>query len=215
MLEYDSINKAVISMLPHGSCRILDLGCGCGSIGELIKHSNGFYCHVTGLTFNNGEAIAASSVLDEVIIADLNQFDFTNLHGLYDCVICSHVLEHLYNPDLILAKLHKVLLPHAVLIVALPNVLAWRQRLMFLFGMFRYTDGGLMDRTHYRFFDWVSARQLLIESGYDVKLAIADGVFPGAKWIPIFGPLLNRVALYLAPSLFAFQFVIKAVPKNQ
>lgn len=213
-MEYDSINQAVLRMAPPAPERVLDLGCGCGSLGAVLKRVSTGVPRITGVTFNHREAAMARSVLDEVVVADLNQLNPADLNGPFDCVICSHVLEHLYCPEVLLANLRRALTPEAVVVVALPNVLAWRLRLQFLLGRFRYTDGGLMDRTHYRFFDWVTARNLLTDSGYRVTAAEADGVFPGTRWLPFFGKGLNRVSLCLAPGLFGWQFVIRACPVN-
>ncbi|MFM7109725.1 MAG: class I SAM-dependent methyltransferase [Planctomycetota bacterium] len=212
MLEYDSINNAVLRLAPTTVKHVLDLGCGCGSLGAALKGGSSNPPRITGVTFNEREAAMARSVLDEVVVADLNQLNPEQIGGPFDCLICSHVLEHLYRPDLVLANLRPFLTPDAVVLVALPNTLAWRQRFQFLVGRFRYTDGGLMDRTHYRFFDWVTARQLLTMNGYRVEKAEADGVFPGARWLPVIGPMLSRVAVRMAPGLFAWQFVIRARP---
>jgi hypothetical protein len=73
-----------------------------------------------------------------------------------------------------------------IIIVALPNVLHWKQRLEFLKGHFKYTEGGLMDRTHFRFFDWQTAQDLLTQSGYQITQAEADGSFP----LPVLRKLL-------------------------
>lgn len=213
-MEYDSINHAILRLAPRAAKRVLDLGCGCGSLGGALKSVSTGGPRVTGVTFNDREAVMARSVLDEVVVADLNQLNPADLGGPFGCVNCSHVLEHLYRPEVLLTNLRRALTPEAVVLIALPNALAWRLRLQFLMGRFRYTDGGLMDRTHYRFFDWVTARQLLIESGYRITAAVADGVFPGTRWLPVSGPMLSRVAVYLIPSLFTWQFVLRARPET-
>jgi SAM-dependent methyltransferase len=146
-------------------------------------------------------------------VADLNQFQPAGL-GRFDCVVCSHVLEHLCWPERFLVAARPLLAPGGRLVIALPNVLAWRQRMAFLAGRFRYADGGLMDRTHFRFFDWSSAQDLVGEAGYRVITATADGVFPFARFLPGIGPVLNHAAVRLAPGLFGWQFVIVAEPSG-
>ena len=85
------------------------------------------------------------------------------------------------------------------LLVALPNPLFWQQRVRFLREEFRYTDGGLMDRTHFRFFDWTSARALVASAGFREVSAYADGGFPLARYLPGAGRLLSHAALRMAP----------------
>jgi 2-polyprenyl-3-methyl-5-hydroxy-6-metoxy-1,4-benzoquinol methylase len=188
------------------------LGCGSGALGREIKEARG-ECRVVGVTYSEDEAALAARCLDEVLVRDLNTFVPAEA-GEFDCIVCSHVLEHLYRPDEALRRLRRGLSPDGMLIVALPNVLYWRQRLNFFRGNFRYTDGGLMDRTHYRFFDWNTAQELLAESGYRVVEAAADGGFPLSRFLPRAGERLDRAALKKFPGLFGFQFVFVCRPSG-
>jgi hypothetical protein len=120
------------------------------------------------------------------------------------------VLEHLREPSLVLSRLQIALSPKATLLVALPNVLYWRQRLQFLAGRFRYTDGGLMDRTHVVFFDWTTARRLVEESSLQLVNSAAEGAFPGSHFLGAAGLALDAIALRFAPGLLATQFVLVA-----
>jgi hypothetical protein len=69
-----------------------------------------------------------------------------------------------------------------------------------------------MDRTHYRFFDWKTAHDLITNAGYSVEVATADGVFPLARTLPGIGAGFSRVAVRLWPGRFAWQFVFRARP---
>jgi len=158
-LTYGSVNPGVLARVPSGCRRILDVGCGTGALGSALKDGHPERW-VAGITHSELEAERARELLDQVIIADLETCDFRDL-GEFDCVICSHVLEHLRNPADVLARLRAVLAADGVILVALPNVLYWRQRAQFLMGRFRYTEGGLMDNTHVVFFDWTTAQSLI------------------------------------------------------
>lgn len=208
---YEAFNQAVLARVPETTRRLLDLGCGSGALGRKIKET--LECRVVGVTYSEAEAAQAAQCLDEVLVCDLNSFR-PLAAGEFDCIICSHVLEHLYQPDEVLKRLRRGLSPDGVLIVALPNVLHWRQRLNFFRGSFRYTDGGLMDRTHYRFFDWTTAHELLTESGYRVVEAVADGSFPLSRFLSRAGEKLDRAALKKFPGLFGFQFVFMCHPNG-
>ena len=62
------------------------------------------------------------------------------------------VLEHLKSPETILDQCHDVLAAGGLAVISLPNVANITVRLSLLFGRFRYTDRGILDRTHLRFF---------------------------------------------------------------
>ena len=203
---YQSVNQAVLQRIPAGTRSLLDIGCGGGVFGAAVKAL--MPCLVVGVTHSDAEAVQARQHLDRVEVADLNHFDPTEL-GLFDCIVCSHVLEHLLDPPQVLSRLRACLRPTGRLLVALPNVLFWKQRLQFLRGRFRYTDGGLMDCTHMRFFDWDSAASLVRESGFEVCERAAEGVFPLSR---VFGqPVstsINQRALSRFPGVFGVQFVL-------
>jgi len=204
---YGGVNEAVARMIPSPSGNILDLGCGDGSFGAWLQASG--TCQVTGVTIQGTEAQLARERLPRVIEADLDRWEPPDA-VTYDGIVASHVLEHLADPSRLLRSLRRTLRPGGWLVVGLPNILFWRQRLHFLLGRFRYTQGGLMDDTHLRFFDWQSAHQLLTASGWLVDESIADGGFPGSRWT---GPLrssLDQFACRAHPGLFGFQFVFRA-----
>ncbi len=62
----------------------------------------------------------ARRYLDRVIVTDLNMFSPTDL-GRFDCVICSHILEHLYWPKQVLRAVVPLLEPGGRLFVAPPT----------------------------------------------------------------------------------------------
>lgn len=204
---YGGVNQAVAAAVPAFTGSILDLGCGDGSFGVWLK-SKGVHS-VTGVTIHGPEASLARRSLDRVIEADLDHWQ-PDPEDRYDGIVASHVLEHLADPWNLLKRLRRAAKPGAWLVVALPNVLFWRQRLALLRGQFRYTDGGIMDSTHLRFFDWTTAGMLVAESGWALAGKTADGGFPGSRWT---GPLRNpidRLACKACPGLFGFQFVFRA-----
>lgn len=206
---YESINRQVLECVPRSSKHVLDLGCGTGVFGKRLRETLG--CRVTGVTYSQEEAKLAQPRLNEVVVGDLNEFDPQTVRDV-DCAVCSHVLEHLYRPEHLLSRLARALPRGGTLVVALPNVLQWRQRLRFLGGRFRYTDGGLMDRTHYRFFDWNTAQGLLREGGFRVDRAQACGGFPGTRFMPGLGGVIDKASTALFPGLFSWQFVMVGTP---
>ncbi|MFM6506570.1 MAG: class I SAM-dependent methyltransferase [Dolichospermum sp.] len=207
---YTSINQPVFQQIPQHTKKILDIGCGSGILGQTIKEK--INCEVFGITYSEDEASLASQCLDKVIVTDINQLD-PSILGKFDCIICSHILEHLYNPEKLLTALHNNLSKEGKLIVALPNVLFFKQRWEFMKGNFKYTDGGLMDKTHFRFYDWETAYQLLIQTNWIVTQRIADVHFPLPlirRFVRPLEPKLNQFVSHKFPGLFATQFILVA-----
>ncbi len=203
-------NIPVMSRVPKTAQRILDIGCGAGTIGKQIKQI--MDCEIIGITNNQSEVTTGSQWLDRVILHDLNLEPFpSNEVGEFDCIICCHVLEHLYQPQQLLQQIKPNIKSGGVLIVALPNILFWKQRLEFIKGHFRYADDGLMDRTHFRFFDWQTAHQLLEDNGYRILESESNGFvpLPGIRqYFPQKSLWLDRVAAKKNPGFWGWQFVL-------
>jgi len=211
----NSGNLPLLGMLPapRGGRRVLDCGCGAGDNARLLAQAG---WRVTGITISAEENALASRFCESTLVADLEQGLPRGAEGPYDIILMSHLLEHLINPMKLLETSRRVLSPDGLLAVALPNILAYPQRLAFLCGNFEYTDTGTMDHTHVRFYTFSTGRRLLTTNGYDVTRAEPDGGFPLWKLrflLP--DPVvraINRTACRAAPNLFGFQSLYLARP---
>jgi len=92
--------------------------------------------------------------------------DFLRDHS---AVVCGDVLEHLADPDGTLRRLVSLQRPGSMFVVSVPNVANFWVRLNLLCGRFDYTDRGILDRTHLRFFTRRSFMRFLSESGLNVQ----------------------------------------------
>jgi SAM-dependent methyltransferase len=202
---YDSLpNAGVLARIPRGTRRLLDVGCGTGRLGAWVKRE--WQSEVTGISHSEVEATMAAKHLDQVLVCDLEKFQPSGI-GEFDCIVCSHVLEHLRDPRQLLVSLGSALSEQGLIVIALPNILFWKQRWQFLMGEFRYTDYGILDRTHLRFYDWVAAKELICSASLHIESAEALGSFPGSRLLGSIGPWVNRMTLPRWPGLLGHEFV--------
>jgi SAM-dependent methyltransferase len=206
---YSAVNEAVLATIPSCARRVLDLGCGDGSLGQSLKRRQ--MCRVLGVTGSAEEARLARERLDVVLVRDLESWTPNELPPEpLDTIVCSHILEHLRSPRELLLRIAPLGRAGALLVVALPNIVHWRQRLRFLGGDFRYTAGGPLDETHLRFFDWTGAQKLFEGTGWKLQEASAKGHFPLLWRLGRPGRALDRAACRLLPNVFGEQFVLIA-----
>ena len=100
--------------LPKG--KLLDVGCGSGAS---LKAAQQLGWDVIGLEVDPAAVQAARSIGLNIIEGDYKQLSqFTDC---FDCIVCSHVLEHVYSPLKMIGLLKKALRPGGVLLLSLPN----------------------------------------------------------------------------------------------
>ena len=133
------------------TCRALEVGCAQGHTLEWLKKS-GYCSWVAGVEpyaerHPNNTAIDRFERLDiETALPDIPSASL-------DLILCLDVLEHLNNPWETMHRLSSLLKPGGRWIISVPNVRNYRLLLdLALRGRFQYTDAGILDRTHLRFF---------------------------------------------------------------
>src|SRR5579859_6685548 len=205
---YPGHNPALQSFIPPGTRCALDVGCGRGGMAAWLRRKA---ITVDGISWNPHELELAKAHCRAVLACDLNH-GLPQIHAeAYDLVICSHVLEHIAYPQTLLADLHRVLQPRGHLLVAIPNLFFWPDRLKLFCGHWTYRQSGTFDYTHLRWYTRQSLTQLLAQHGFVLEHFAADG------WIPIPGlrffisPQLrsdiNRLFCRLSPGLFGHQLL--------
>lgn len=210
-------NPFVAGLVPRDARRLLDIGCGCGDTGALLKHSRaGLW--IEGITFNPLEADKAAAVLDRVHMLDIER-DLPSDLGAFDCLIFSHVLEHVRHPAEVLERFLPHLAADGTLVIAVPNIVEWRTRLRLLRGDFAYAEDGILDRTHLRFFTFDTLERELLTPEVRARLRNVTKIGQGS--VPL-GPLrrlpfmrdIARAAdsfgAVTFPNLFAQQIAIVA-----
>ena len=65
---------------------------------------------------------------------NVDTLDFEN--NSFDLIILGEVIEHLYDPDIILQECSRILKPNGVLLITTPNLLSWYNRILMVFGYY-------------------------------------------------------------------------------
>ncbi|CAM4275603.1 class I SAM-dependent methyltransferase [Paenibacillus alkaliterrae] len=192
---------------------ILDVGCGEGYLGATLKNMYG--SKVYGIEYFPSSAKEAEKKLDRVYCADIEDFDFPFEHNQFDYIIFGDVLEHLKNPWLTLSKVKPYLKPQGSIVVSIPNVGHISILAELISGTWTYTEEGLLDKTHYRFFTLNEIYKMFVETGYVIKEI--DGI---PKTNPVYEELIieierirskfNLNSIDFSNQLRSFQYVIIA-----
>jgi 2-polyprenyl-3-methyl-5-hydroxy-6-metoxy-1,4-benzoquinol methylase len=147
---YANAREDLVAALPRPLGNVLDVGCGAGAVGQLLRSEGA--TRVTGIESNADAGARARKVLDAVAIGRVEDV-LPTLAGPWDTICCYDVLEHLVDPVKVLIALRAAAAPDAHLHVSVPN--ARHVSLiadLVLHGTFGYTEWGHRDSTHLRWF---------------------------------------------------------------
>jgi 2-polyprenyl-3-methyl-5-hydroxy-6-metoxy-1,4-benzoquinol methylase len=159
---FEDVNWGLLRLWGQRSGKeVLDAGCGYATTSQYIQKLGN---RVSGVESNADAVRVARTRISEVIEADLLQFSDNRK---FDVIIFADVLEHLAWPIGVLRRYAEMLKSDGTVIVSLPNVGLWSVRLGLLFGRFHYSETGVLDRTHLRFFTRRSAVQMLHAAGLE------------------------------------------------
>ena len=142
-----------------------------------------------------------------MLVGDAETMELPFEPGSFDVVLCGDVVEHLRDPIATLARLRPLLRPGGRVVLSTPNIANWAIRLSLLGGRWRYTDRGILDRTHTHLFTRRTLAEALETAGY-VGVRI-DYTVPAPGGSDLLDGLARAVGS-LRPSLFAYQFVAVA-----
>lgn len=210
--NYFSGGHPVVASLLAECCdsRILDVGCGHGGLGRLLK-SRGERVFVAGVERHPPAAEKAASVLDRVWADDFETWDPPgDLDHSFDYVVFADVLEHLIDPRAALLKASRLLRPAGHVIASIPNV-RWLPVVWDLCarGNWAYQAAGVLDATHLRFFTKRSIWTLFEDCGFQIEryVPVFRNSWPRAIRAP-FGLLARFFTTF--EQFYSIQYVVAA-----
>jgi SAM-dependent methyltransferase len=194
-----------------GDRRLLELGPFSAHIAQLAARPGLAWVGLEG-------ALDCLPALDRWLsgaaIVDLNTLG--RLPRRFDAVLAGDTLEHLFEPERMIAMVHEALPPGGVFLVSVPNVAHLSVRLALLAGRFSYAERGILDRTHRMFFTRRTLRDVLRRAGFAVEreavstvpLPLALPLLPAPATRALAGAL--GLPTRLLPNLLGYQLLAAA-----
>lgn len=213
---------AICTAARLGGPTVLDVGSGPGIIASILAKNDGKI-----VTCVDIDAEAVESALQEgaaaAHVVDLrDDVWYRPLAGQsFDVVLLADVLEHLVDPERILRDIRRERLvsDDGRLVVSVPNANHEAIVVELLTGHFSYTDTGLLDRTHLRFFTLDSMTALLESCGFMVgeihRTTMAFEATRQAYRAPEVSPALRAAIDELGVQGRTFQYVLTVHPTTE
>jgi len=203
---FNNTRVDIINLVEKGSNRILEIGCGAGNTGKILK-LQGKASEVVGVEKVSEIAEIAKAVLDKVVCGDVETAELSLSKDYFDYVIASDVLEHLYDPWSLIDKLRIYLRKGGYIIASLPNIRNWKiLKGLVLKGQWEYSHDGVLDDTHLRFFTKKSMIRLFQSKGF-----VVTSIVPKFKYdVGNRYNILNRFTFGLLEDFITTNYIIKA-----
>jgi SAM-dependent methyltransferase len=179
---------------------LLEIGCG---YGYLLDEARTYFSRRVGTDFSSDALRMAKGHADEVYQGGVEEVLDAEI---FDCIIATHVIEHVYHPHEFIKTLLKHLRPGGCLMIAAPDMGSIWQKLM---GR-RWPSFKLPE--HVLYFDRHTLTRLLEECGIEQPVIIP---YPQAFPLPLIASKLgfrvpgslNRFSLWLPATTIAIMGV--------
>ncbi len=190
---------------------VLDLGCGHGYFAEKLKREKS--CSIIGVDKFDSPL---EKIFSPFVMMDLETDNLEKLPLDVNLVCLLDVVEELANPEQFLRNLSVRFQTRSDLefVITTPNIAFILCRLNLLFGRFLYSRRGILDLNHKRLFTQSSIKSTLCQNGFE----IVDSnpipppfrlIFSKYKVLARLSEIFCKPLLYLFPSLFSYQFLIR------
>jgi 2-polyprenyl-3-methyl-5-hydroxy-6-metoxy-1,4-benzoquinol methylase len=201
---FGDAKPAFLELLDPRGMRVLDLGCGGGHNGALLKRAGAR--EVIGVELDAGACAEARTRLDAVVRCDLARLDAEALgEEPFDAVLASDVLEHLADPELVLACAAERLRPGGVVLASIPNVAHVWVFTNLVLKRWPRKDSGIFDQTHIRFF--AKHDMIALLQGAGLSVLRVEPYFTRYRVIRVACLILS---LYVFRDYWARQFLLLA-----
>ena len=170
--------EEVLAFVPPSARTILDVGCSRGGFGRALRRADPG--RVLWGIEADPEAVAEAAPHYDELVVGLFPEALGPHSPQFDCVVFNDVLEHIADPWAALRAARALLRPGGVVVASIPNVrfLPVLHKLV-VRGEWTYTDTGVLDRNHLRFFTKRSMVELF--RSCDLAVERVQGVNPLTK----------------------------------
>lgn len=123
--------KKILKLLPSTG-KLLEIGAWDGTTIKYYKKK--FTGDVYGIDISLDVLKKQKKLFKGIKACDLNKEKIPYPKNFFDVIVCSEVIEHIYNTDFLLQDIKRVLKPDGSLIISTPNLASFLNRLLILIG---------------------------------------------------------------------------------
>ncbi len=122
------IQKILSLVKDYSPKSVLDVGCGNGYLLKEIRKTN-----------KSSRLVGIDVYKTKIKGVEIKTGDITKRLNFepnsFDCIVLGEVIEHVPDPDFLLAEIRRVLAKGGILIVSTPNLVSWANRILVPLGI--------------------------------------------------------------------------------
>ena len=183
---FHNIRKELLDLIPTEKrhSHLLEIGAGEGNTLIYAKE-NGYADFIYGVELCKiDNSNQTNKLFSDFIIANIENIELPFEKSKFDVIICGDVLEHLIDPYEALKKLNRYLKNDGIIIASIPNIREWQtMKTIFFNGDFRYSNAGILDHTHLRFFTKKNIIELFENNEFTVKQIISSNKSSALRYL--------------------------------
>ena len=173
--------RIIREMLPRTG-RLLEVGSWDNRAINYYKEK--FVGKTYGIDISPKVLESTAPYFDEVKVCDLNRDRIPYDNESFDIIICSEVIEHIYDTDRLLMNIHNVLKSDGQLIISTPNLSSFFNRIFIVLGFQplytevscrpntygnKFRNNALIPAGHIRNFTYGAFRDIVTQCGFIIK----------------------------------------------
>lgn len=146
---YNYTRKDVVPLLPENYSVVLEIGCGTANFRENLKSDIEYW----GIEPEKNMAMIAREKSYRILVGKYDDVYRKLPDNYFDLIICNDVIEHMADYDFFLQSVKRKMVKGSYIVASIPNVRYLNNLINLLIKKdWVYTDSGILDRTHLKFF---------------------------------------------------------------
>lgn len=186
---------------------VLEIGCGTGA--TLLEIKNRYKnANIYGIEINKNACKIAKNNCN-LIVGNIEQIELSYQNDFFDYIILGDLLEHLNDPWKVLGNIRKYLKKDGFLIASIPNIMHASISKELIKGSFSYTNSGILDKTHLRFFTLKEIQKLFEGNNYSIKKLQSVNILLSDEEENFINQMCSLYGENLREQYKAYQYIIK------
>lgn len=188
---YQNSRSELEFLIPRNVRKIFEVGCGDGAFRKYLPEQ----AEYIGVEPNTKSAEIARTICDKVLVGFFEDIECEIPENYFELAVANDVIEHSLDHNKFIRLIGAKLKEGSYFIGSIPNVRSFELLYNLLIKKdWKYTESGILDYTHLRFFTQLSLERALKDGGFiDIVITPINKISPNGKIKPVKSLIINII----------------------